>query len=117
MNGVTTTGRSNLSGINVVLGIWLIISPFVLGYATSNAAEWNDIACGIAVSLLAVAGASWLNVMMGIWLILSPFVLGFASAPALLWNNVILGAVVGTVAALSGSTRPTGTAGPTPPAV
>ena len=118
MNGGMTRRRNGLSGINSVLGIWLIISPFILGFAGNSVAEWNDIASGVAVALLALGGASWVNVFMGIWLIISPFVLGFAGEPTLLWNNVILGALVGTVAALVGSLRGSdaGLGGPPPPA-
>ncbi len=98
--------RSGTSGINVVLGIWLIISPFVLAFTNNQTAKWNDIATGIAVALLALWGQSWWNVILGIWLIVSPFVLGFANAPTLLWNNVILGVLVGIVALASSSSRP-----------
>jgi len=103
---------NSASGLNVLLGIWLIVSPFVLGFERFNAAEWNDIASGIAVALLALSGVSWLNIALGIWLIISPFVLGFAAYPTLLWNNIILGILVGLVAIIASSIRPTTVAGP-----
>lgn len=43
---------SVLSWINVILGIWLIISPWVLGYSDIHAAAWNNVIVGIAVILL-----------------------------------------------------------------
>ena len=98
MNGTTYQARPASSGINVALGIWLIISPFVLGFEAHQAAKWNDIAVGIAVGLVALQAWSAVNVALGVWLIIAPFVLGFANLPTLLWNSVILGALVGIVA-------------------
>ena len=47
-----------LDWINVVLGVWLIIAPFVLGYYSAIvAAIWNDIIVGIVVTVLAVWAA------------------------------------------------------------
>lgn len=42
-----------LDWINVVLGIWLIIAPFLLGYTAVKAAVWNDVIVGIVVIVLA----------------------------------------------------------------
>ncbi len=53
-----------LSWANVLLGIWLIVAPFVLGYGP-NPAVWNDIILGIIVIVLgawsAIAGANELS--------------------------------------------------------
>ena len=37
---------------NVVLGIWLVLSPFILGFATDQA-TWNNIIVGFLVLVLA----------------------------------------------------------------
>jgi hypothetical protein len=37
---------------NVVLGIWLILSPFILGY-NSSSAIWNSIIVGFLVMVFA----------------------------------------------------------------
>ena len=39
-----------LSWINVLIGIWLIIAPFVLGYNTFTVALWNSIIVGVIVA-------------------------------------------------------------------
>jgi general stress protein CsbA len=36
--------------IGIILGIWLIIAPFILGYAQNTTAMWNDIILGILVT-------------------------------------------------------------------
>lgn len=40
----------------VVLGIWLIVSPFILGYSNVANALWNNIVIGIAVAVIAYWG-------------------------------------------------------------
>jgi hypothetical protein len=108
------------SALNLIAGIWLIISPWLLGYYGLPVALWGTLLVGIAVVVLAVirmattgtVGLSWLNLFLGIWLIISPFVLGFSEAARAMGNAVILGILVGLVglwAALvgqPGATRP-----------
>lgn len=38
-----------LSWLNVVFGLWLILSPFILGYADIAMALWNNIIVGVIV--------------------------------------------------------------------
>ncbi len=47
-----------LSWINAVLGVWLIIAPFILGYTKLTGALWNDIIVGIIVAVLSVWAAN-----------------------------------------------------------
>ena len=77
------------SGINLIVGIWLIFAPFVLGYAALQVAQWNDIILGILIALLAATrvskplrqpGISWTIVVLGFWLVIAPFVLGYGAA-------------------------------------
>jgi len=42
-----------LNWINVILGAWLIIAPFIIGYTSFAAALWNDIIVGIVAVILA----------------------------------------------------------------
>ena len=74
------------SGFNVLAGIWLIIAPWVLGYAVLQGAVWNDVIIGIAVFVLACvrvfaaarfASISWINFVLGAWLIIAPFVISY----------------------------------------
>jgi uncharacterized membrane protein HdeD (DUF308 family) len=43
-----------LSWINLLLGIWLIISPWVVGFAAAAAATHNTVIFGIVVGVLAI---------------------------------------------------------------
>jgi len=110
-----TTGGA--SWLNIVLGIWVIISPFVVQFTQLTAATWNNVIVGIVIAILAIirtsvprqAGWSWANMILGIWMIISPFALG-AMTTAILWNNIILGVIIAIVASGSASSRAPATA-------
>jgi uncharacterized membrane protein len=110
--GMTERPNGGISWINIVLGIWVLISPFVLGFGMFPKPMWNNVATGAAVGILALirmgapqqAGWSWINALLGIWLIISPFALGFLAGVAL-WNNVILGIIITIVAWSSSVSR------------
>lgn len=93
-----------LSGINMLLGAWLIVSPYILSYS-STTAKWNQTIFGVVILLLAVARyimprlelASWLAGLAGIWMIIAPFILNYSTAVAY-WNEVLVGIVVAMVA-------------------
>jgi hypothetical protein len=91
-------GREGNGWINIVLGIWVIFSPFLLAMHSSEA-MWNNVITGIVVCALALIrwgthrpGLSWLNLIVGIWVVISPFVLFLNSA--VMWNNVIVGIII-----------------------
>lgn len=47
---------ARLGLVNFVLGVWLVISPFVIGFFEIEIATWNGVATGLVV--LALAGWS-----------------------------------------------------------
>lgn len=93
-----------LSGINFILGIWLIISPWIFSYSTSQA-RWMSFVFGIVVLILGAiryiaptqSWASALNGLVGLWLIVAPFVLSYAKTSSY-WNEVIVGIIVAILA-------------------
>lgn len=101
---VDATEARSLAGINFILGIWLIISPWVLNYFTAQA-RWDQFAAGIAITVLSLIRyampranwASWLNGLAGIWMIIAPFVLNYVKT-ASFWNEIIVGIVVAVLA-------------------
>jgi hypothetical protein len=104
------------STLNVLAGIWLIISPFALGFTPLPAALWNTLIVGIVVVVFAGIRAgnpalypalSWLNLLLGVWLIISPFLLRYAADHTPLGNNVILGIIVGVLGIWSALATPT----------
>jgi hypothetical protein len=88
------------SSLNLVGGIWLIVSPWILGFADDDPI-WSDVAFGGAIALLAflrIAGAyreswlSWLNALLGAWVFVTGFWIYDTAAGG--WNSVIAGAIV-----------------------
>jgi hypothetical protein len=118
MNTATTNKQTPTGAgwVNLLLGVWVVISPFALGLSRSTAATWNNIAVGVAIVLLVLV-SGWGNgtllalvVPLGAWLFASPFVLGF-SKTAFLWNNVILAFALIVGAAISEGLRSIGFSG------
>ncbi len=103
------------SVLNVIAGIWLIISPFILAFATAATPLWNTLIVGVIVLILAGIrasdprnniGLSWVNLLLGIWLIISPWVLHYGDLRTAVWNDVILGIIVGILAIWSAVSTP-----------
>lgn len=106
-----TRALSAADWANVLMGLWIVVSPFVLHFSWNTAAMWNNIAVGAAITLLAVANAVLGEVMAGglvllaTWLFFSPFVLHFAYI-AFPGNNVLMAFAVIAGAAASEGLRP-----------
>jgi hypothetical protein len=97
--------------VTLIAGFWLLISPWVVGYAADTAAMANSVIFGIAIVVYSIIELSvpreweeWLMVAAGIWLIISPWVLGFASETRAVWDSVIVGVVVALLAIWARST-------------
>ena len=86
---------------NLVLGAWLFVSPWILGFAAEPAAAWNAYLTGGIIAVLAIAALyafqeweEWLNVVVALWLVASPWVLGFSTLKFAMTNAVAVGLVV-----------------------
>lgn len=90
-----------------LLGLWLLIAPFVLGAPVVD--QWNDIIVGSGIVIAAGYNysrkrelkmldrrATAVNGMLGVWLLVAPFVFGVSNL--LLWNDVIVGIGVTSLA-------------------
>lgn len=114
------------SGLNILLGAWLILSPFVLGYADQTAATGASVFFGFLIAVVAalrifrMPDASWLgwvNVALGLSLLFAPFYINYGYAvnpyqayvqyPLVdpdnipLWNSIIGGAIAAVLGAAS----------------
>lgn len=81
------------------LSLWLIVSPFTLGY-TSRALAWSDVVSGLVVlgmSLLALKPrrglVSWLISVVGLWLLFAPLAFWAPDAAAYA-NDTLVGALL-----------------------
>ena len=82
----------------VLLGVWLILSPFALGFA--EAAAWITIVLGLSVILFAVEGfvipsylEEWGEVLIGLALVVMPWTVGYESVSATV-NSMVAGILV-----------------------
>ena len=89
----------------IVLGLWLIASPFTLGYQ-SVLLSWNDVISGLLVIVLAVvafrtgrAWAAWANTFVGLWLVFAPLVF-WAPDAASYANDTLVGMLITVFAVL-----------------
>ncbi len=92
--------------VDMVLGAWLAISPWILGFTDNGPATRNALIVGVAVAVLSGSTflvyhiiEEWIDVALGIWLIISPWVLGASGNSGVVADFVIVGALV---AGLSG---------------
>jgi hypothetical protein len=91
------------SGVDALLGVWLIIAPWVLGYSDVMSAMWTSVSVGATIMLVALLRITnpdqsvplgWVNVLLGAWLIAAPFVIPYESGvntTAIYWNDILSG--------------------------
>ena len=96
------------SGINVLLGIWLLVSPWLFGYSEVGLpAILNSVIVGTLVALLAASrqvspststDRSWVILVLALWTIASPWMYGYAANLEGLRDNIVLGIVMAALA-------------------
>lgn len=88
---------------NLILGIWLFISPWILHLTVPGAASpgnfWWVGGAIIIFALWALTAprarwTEWINGILAIWLFISPWVLGFADVPRAGWDAWCVGVAV-----------------------
>ena len=92
-------------GLIFLGGLYLAISPWVVGFTDHSALTMSNVFVGITVALLALGFASafgrthgyvWVAPIIGIWTIVAPWVVSDPGSPATsaVLSNVIVGALV-----------------------
>jgi hypothetical protein len=104
-----TVQARTASGINILLGLWLVVSPWVFQY-DGRAAALSSVTVGALIALLAAirvaslhnsAGLSGINLLLAFGTAAAPWVYGYAINTGALWNNVSVGALVAVLSVLS----------------
>ncbi|MBX6327255.1 MAG: SPW repeat protein [Pseudolabrys sp.] len=92
--------------VNVLLGAFLFLSPWIFGFSSEPAASWNAWLSGIVIVALAAAALAafaeleeWLNLIAGVWVALSPWLVGFWTDVAAMWLHIVIGVIVAVIAA------------------
>jgi uncharacterized membrane protein len=96
---------------NLLLGLWLVVSPWVLSFAGDANAATNAWVTGGLIAILAAAALiafhkweEWINALLALWLIASPFVLGLTANMTVVWNLIIVGVLVAILAIWAAAT-------------
>ncbi|WFU17676.1 SPW repeat protein [Bradyrhizobium sp. CB3481] len=90
---------------NLVLGVILLLSPWLFGFDTGKITV-NAMITGVVIAALAIAALAafavweeWLNLVVGLWALVSPWVLGFQGTNAMT-VHVVIGAAVAILAVI-----------------
>jgi hypothetical protein len=104
----TQWALKDITWVNLLLGIWLIVGLFALGVARlSSVALTNNIIIGVLVLVMSwwvitaaapPTGAAWFQVFCGLWLLASPFVLKYRQLRTVAGNDIVVGIIVIAVA-------------------
>jgi SPW repeat len=87
--------------VNLFLGIWAIITPWLIGNHPAGGVVADYGIAGILIAFFAcaalIAFRPWqegVNIVLGAWLLVSPWVLGFRANASLMWSAVLIGVLV-----------------------
>ena len=90
--------------VNVILGLWMVASAWVLGFASDSPVAWTAWILGAAIVVFAGIAVyihkAWeevLNILLGICLIAAPRAVGFAEQTTPTTNAVVVGLFVTAV--------------------
>ena len=91
-------------GLTLLSGIYLAISPWIVGFASLGTITMNNLITGLVVSALALGfssafgrthGIAWVPAVLGAWTIIAPWVIrGDVATTRTVWNNVLVGALI-----------------------
>jgi len=93
--------------INLILAIWLFLSPWIVGFAGLIPAAWTAWATAVAIAIFAIAALAafaeweeWINLILGLWLVVSPWVVHVAATQGAKLTLFLTGIAVAALAAL-----------------
>lgn len=116
-NTVTGSNASNRATavINLILGLWVFVSPWIYG-AAGNPNSWNSWILGFLVALFALIrlanpiGAKWLgwvNMVLGAWLFVSPWVYAYTLNTGRFINSLCAGILIFVLSIIGASAHHT----------
>ncbi|MGP4043892.1 SPW repeat protein [Streptomyces sp. 2A115] len=93
-----------VEGLILLSGLYLAISPWIVGFSGASSITVNNLILGIAVAVLALGfgsvyertyGMGWVAAAIGVWTIVAPWaVTGNVDTTKTVTSNVIVGAAV-----------------------
>lgn len=100
--GKSSTATSGWKdSIELVIGLWLLLAPLVLGFFSNPVASLVTILVATVVFFVSQLGLAnqqpweeWVNLIAAIVLISAPWIFGYAAVSAAVWNSVICGGLL-----------------------
>lgn len=99
--------------VNVILGAWLCLSPWLWHYATLKTPTLNSVIPGAIIVVLAIwallslhVWEEFINLFLGLWLMFSPWLLSFSKQLFVTWNMAAVGLVVAILSAAASEKGP-----------
>lgn len=95
--------------INILLGLWLMISPYLLHFE-KTASNSNYIVAPLVLTCAIMAlweinrSTRYFNVAAGAWLAVCPFILNFQAADAT-WNSIVSGILIAAFSFVKGTIK------------
>ncbi|WP_433223365.1 SPW repeat protein [Microtetraspora malaysiensis] len=112
-------------GLTLLAGIYLAVSPWIVGFRTLPNITVNNLITGILVALLALGyssaygrtyGLAWVAPVIGVWTIIAPWVISGPNARlGVIISNVVVGAIILLLGLANMSTGMTAAKRRTPP--
>jgi hypothetical protein len=91
-------------GLTFLSGLYLAISPWIMGFYGSRALTVNNLIIGLAVAVMAIGlasaygrmhGVAWVAPLIGVWTIIAPWVVSRGSrSTGMIISNVVVGALI-----------------------
>ena len=85
----------------LLLGLWLIVSPWVYSYPQGSQQMINAVVSGLVIAVLAAFDlyktyfwAVVVNLLVGVWVAVSPWILRLAEQRVVLWNELLVSIAV-----------------------
>lgn len=110
-------------GLTFLAGLYLAMSPWVIGFTNHSSLTASNLFTGIALAMLALGfaaayerthGIAWAAPVLGVWTIVAPWLVsGAAPDSKAILSNIIVGVlcVLFSLAAMSVAMRPAGARG------
>ena len=91
--------------VNLILGVWLIASPWIMDYSHAGFAAGDAWLLGVAVVIISLIGLlspdvweEWMNLLLAALILVSPITVGFTHQNVAVWNSVIISVLIGAAA-------------------
>lgn len=99
-----TPVAQSADGLVFLAGLYMAMSPWVIGFTDHSAMTMTNLFTGIAVAMLAIGfaaayghlhGMAWVAPLLGVWAIVAPWVVdGATPENAAIASNIVVGAVI-----------------------